>query len=115
MPAGPDAGQAGNTFGFEGKVGRSADENFFEAADEVDSTEVFARDELRASRRLALADEGVRRAAGISAEIEDGVADELAGAVEGYVAAAVGFEELDSALGQDFGPRDNICGFGVAA
>jgi hypothetical protein len=35
----------------------------------------------------------------MAAQIEDGIADELAGAVEGDVAAAVAFEEFDAALG----------------
>jgi len=35
----------------------------------------------------------------MTAEVEDGVADDLAGAVESYVAAAVAFEELDATLG----------------
>ena len=38
----------------------------------------------------------------------------MAGGVEGYVAAAVGFEEFDAALGEEFGARDYVCGFGVA-
>ena len=40
---------------------------------------------------------------GESAEVEDGIADDLAGAVEGDVAAAVAFEEFDAALGEEFG------------
>jgi hypothetical protein len=34
-----------------------------------------------------------------SAEIEDGIANDLAGAVEGDVAASVALEEFDAALG----------------
>ena len=50
-----------------------------------------------------------------TSQIEDGVAHDLAGAVEGDVAAPVGFEEFDAALGQEFGARDHVCGFGVAS
>jgi hypothetical protein len=35
--------------------------------------------------------------------------------VEGDVAAAVAFEEFDAALGKEFGARDYIRGFRVAA
>jgi len=39
----------------------------------------------------------------------------LAGAVEGDVAAAVAFEELDAALGEEFAGGNDVGGFGVAA
>ena len=39
----------------------------------------------------------------MGAQIEDGIADDLAGAVEGDVAAAVAVEELNAALGKEFG------------
>ena len=89
----------GNALGRDGEVGAGADQDFFQAADE------FYRAE-----RLAFA---VGR--GESAQIEDGIADDLAGAVEGDVAAAVAFEELDAALGKEFGRSDYVCGFRVAA
>ena len=50
-----------------------------------------------------------------AAQIEDRIADDLAGAMESDVAAAVAFEEFDAALGEEFGRRDYIGGFGVAA
>ena len=50
-----------------------------------------------------------------AAQVEDGIADDLAGAVEGDVAAAVAFEELNAALGKEFGRGDYVRGFGVAA
>ena len=50
-----------------------------------------------------------------TSQIEDGVAHDLAGAVEGDVAAAVAFEEFDAALGEEFRARNYICGFGIAA
>ena len=60
--------------------------------------------------RLARADPSTPLRAGFcvrpytkAAEVEDGIADDLAGAVEGDVAAAVAFEELDAALGEEFG------------
>ena len=51
----------------------------------------------------------------MAAEVEDGVANNLAGAVEGDVAAAGAFEEFDAALGEEFGGGDYVGGFGVAA
>ena len=62
-----------------------------------------------------VADEGVRRSTSVAAQIEDGIADDLAGAVEGDVAAAVAFEELDAALGEEFGRCDHVGSFRVAA
>ena len=50
-----------------------------------------------------------------SAQVEDGVADDLAGSVEGDVASAVAFEKLDAALGEEFGRSDHVGGFRVAA
>ena len=52
---------------------------------------------------------------GEGAQVEDGIADDLAGAVEGDVAAAVAFEEFDAALGEEFGGGDYVGGFGVSA
>jgi hypothetical protein len=52
---------------------------------------------------------------GEAAQVEDGIADDLAGAVEGNVAAAVAFEKLDAALGKEFGRGDYVCGFRIAA
>ena len=56
-------------------------------------------------------------AAGISqaAQIEDRVADKLAGAVIGDVAAAVDLVERDAARGQKLVRRQDICALGVAA
>ena len=48
-------------------------------------------------------------------QVEDGIADDLSGAVEGDVAAAVAFEELDSALGEGFGRSDYVCCFRVTS
>ena len=50
-----------------------------------------------------------------SAQVEDGIADDLSGAVKGDIAAAVAFEQLDAALGKEFGRSDYVCGFRVAA
>lgn len=51
----------------------------------------------------------------IAAEVEDGVADDLARAVKGDVSAAVAFEKLDAALLQQIGRADHIRSLGVAA
>jgi len=51
----------------------------------------------------------------MAAEVEDRVADDLAGAVEGHVAAAVAFEQFDAALFQKLGRRDHVRALCVAA
>jgi len=117
----PDAGEAVEAFGGDGEVGRGANEDFFEAADEVDDADVLA--DRRAS--LDRTAEGGRPYMVIakhrlfdareSAEVEDGIADDLAGAVESDVAAAVALEEFDAAPGEEFGRGDDVRGFGVAA
>ena len=56
-----------------------------------------------------MTDRCVRRERANPREIEDGIADDLAGAVESDVAAAVAFEEFDAALGEEFRGRDYVC------
>src|SRR5580704_11026018 len=51
---------------------------------------------------------------GVGAQIEDRIADQLAGAVESDVAAAVAFEDFYAALREKFGGSDYVGGFGVA-
>src|SRR5580698_309824 len=103
---GPDAGQAGDAFGFDGEVGAGADQDFFEEADEIYCAQRFSKREIGTSLRLVPADEGVRRSPCITAEIEYGIADQLAGTVEGYVAAATASELCDAAPGEEFGRDD---------
>ena len=50
-----------------------------------------------------------------AAQIEDGVTDELAGAVKGDVAAAIDFVEGDSAADEQFIGSENVGSVGVAA
>ena len=50
-----------------------------------------------------------------AAQIEDGVADELAGAVIGDVAAAIDFVKRDAAAGQELIGSENVGAVGVAA
>ena len=50
----------------------------------------------------------------VGVEVEDGVGDELAGAVEGDVAAAVGFDEFDAAGSEECGRGEEVLG-GVGA
>lgn len=95
----PHAGQAWHSLCRDSKVGAGADQDVFEAADEVDRAQRFA---------FAVG-------SGEATEIEDRVADDLAGAVEGDVAAAIAFEKLDAALGKEFGRGDDVRGFGVTA
>ena len=68
-----------------------ADQRLFEAADVVDGAEAAA------------------------AEVEDRVADELAGAVEGDVAAAVGLDDLGAAGSEGLGVYEQVLGADAAA
>ena len=95
----PDAGELGDARGGDAEVGAGADEGLFHFTNEFDGAEGFA-----------LAFWG-----GEGAEIEDGVADKLAGTVEGDVAAAVAFNDFYAALGQEFGRGQDVGGLGVAA
>src|SRR5260370_5985362 len=52
---------------------------------------------------------------GEGAEIEDGITDELSWSVEGYVAAAVAFENLDAPRGKLLGRGAQVGGAGVAS
>src|SRR5215469_18296515 len=63
---GPDAGEAGDAPGGDGKVGAGAHQDFFKAADKFNHAQGFAPAGGR----------------GESAEIEDGIADDLSGTVE---------------------------------
>jgi hypothetical protein len=73
------------------------------------------RTKSTAPRVFRRADGASLRSTSEAAEIEDGVADDLSGAVESDIAAAVAFEKFDAALGKHFGRRDYVGGFGVAA
>jgi hypothetical protein len=88
---GPEAGEAGEAGGAEAEGGGGEEHDFFEAADVVGGGEVAG------------------------AEVEDGVSDELAGAVEGDVAAAVGLEDLGAAAGEGFGGDEEVFGPAAAA
>src|SRR5512133_2572516 len=74
-------------------MGAGPDQDFFEFAD------VVYRAELGRER----------------AQIEDGIGDELTGAVEGDVSAAIGLEEFYALAVENFAGSDNVVFFGVAA
>jgi len=95
----PHAGESGDAFGWNAKIGTAADEDFFELADIFDGTHGLALGIVR--REFA--------------QIEDGVPDELTGTVEGYVSAAVAIEALNAASSEQFVRCDYVRGFGVAA
>ena len=75
-PVYPDAGATSDALGGEIKGGEGVDDGLLEEADVVDG------------------------ASGAGVEIEDGVGDELAGAVEGDVAASVDRDYLGAASGE---------------
>ena len=95
---GPDSGEFTDALSGDAEVFAGVDEDFFHEADEVDGAEVGA----------ALAGE-------VAAEVEDGVADELAGAMISDVAAAVDLVDLDAASGEEIVGREDVGAGGVAA
>jgi hypothetical protein len=111
---GPDAGETWDTLGGDSEVGAGADQDLFKAADEFNDSESFAG-RIRTSLRLIPADGGVRRSISVAAQIEDGIANDLAGTVESDVATAVAFEEFNTALGQEPWRSNYVGSFRVAA
>jgi hypothetical protein len=95
----PDSRQSCYSLCGNCEVGAGAHQDIFEAADEFDYAERFA---------LAVW-------AGESAQVKDRIADDLAGTVEGNVAAAVAFEEFDAAVFQKFWGGYYVCGFRISA
>ena len=89
---GPDTGEASHAFGWDTEIGAGANEYLFQTSDEFDCAE-----------SLALA---FRR--GESAQIKDGIADDLPGPVKRNVPATVAFEKLDATISQEFGGSDHI-------
>lgn len=88
----PDAGGAGGAGAGDAEGSEGVDDDVFEEAHVVVEVEV------------------------VSVERNDGVGDELAGAVEGDVAAAIGFGEFDAAELQEGGGGEEVfTGAGVAA
>jgi hypothetical protein len=94
----PNSSQSRHSLGGNSAVRAGADQDFFQAADE-----------LHCAKRLALAI-GSRE----STQIEDRVANELAWAMKRYIATAIAFEKPDSTPGQHLRRRDNIRSFRVA-
>ena len=87
----PDAGQPGHAAAVDAVVGRHADQHLFQVA------------------HVAV------HVAAIGLQVDDRVADDLAGAVVGDVAAAAGLVHLDAARGQRLGGRENVRSAAVAA
>ena len=83
---GPDTGHGGDALGFNGVLGADAHEELFEAADILDDPEFGFE----------------------GAQIEDGVGDELSGAVKGDIAAAIDLVDLDPAGGEQLAGGDNV-------
>src|SRR5579883_1844779 len=87
----PDAGFAGNAIGGDAEIGGGANHGFFEGANvPVDI-------------------------AAVAIEIEDGIADDLAWAVIGDIAAAIGFAEFDAFLTKDVLGSEKMFLVGAAA
>ena len=95
---GPDAGAFADALGGHAEVLAGEDEGLLQEADEVDGTEM----------RAAFAGE-------IAAEVEDGITDELAGAVIGDVTAAVDLVDLDAFAGEQIVGGEDVGASGVAA
>ena len=87
-----------DSFGRDAEVGAGADQDFLKPAHVIDC-----------AQSLTFA---VRR--GNAPQIENGITDELARAVESDVAAAITFENLDAALSQDFGRGKDVVPLAIA-
>ena len=81
------------------EINAGTDQDFFETADEFDCAQRFP---------LAVG-------SGEATQIEYGIANDLAGAVERNVTAAVAFEKLNAALGKQLGRGDDVCSFRITA
>ena len=93
----PYAGALADALSHDTEVAAGSDEGFFEQANEVHRTEVRAF----LSREIA-------------AQVDDGIADELAGAVIGDVAAAVNLVEFDALSHKEFVGREDVAAVRVA-
>ena len=93
----PDSGETGDTSGVHTVDATEADESLFDHADKVNGTE--------AARVRVLK----------SAQVEDRVADELAGAVVCDVAAAIDFMQSDAPAGEKLIGCQDVGALGVAA
>jgi hypothetical protein len=87
----PDAGFAGNAIGGHTEIGAGADHGLFEGAN-IPADVAFD-----------------------VAEVKDGIADDLAGAVIGDVSAAIGGVEFDALLTEDVFGGEEIGAAGIAA
>ena len=83
---GPDAGEVADALGLDAVVGADAHEDLFEQADVGDDSEFGSK----------------------AAQVEDGVGDQLSGAVEGDIAAAVDLVHLDAAGGEQLARGDDV-------
>ena len=93
----PDAGESGDAAGADAVDAAKTNEGFFHHPYEVDGTETSAVGVLK------------------TAEIEDWVADELAWAVVGDVAAAIDFVKRDTACGEEFVGGEDVGAAGISA
>src|SRR6478672_9278121 len=89
----PHAGEAGNALGYDAEVTAGANKDFFQFADKIH----------RANARIE------------SPQIENGIADKLAGAVKSHVTTAVGFMQLNAVGGQELPRSNDVLLAGIAA
>ena len=94
----PNAGEARNAFRRNTKVGAGADQNLFQPTHK-----------LHRPQRLSLA---IRRSE--TAQIENGIANDLPRTVEGYVATAIALKDLHAALRKLFARRNHVGSFRVS-
>ncbi len=95
---GPDAGAFADALRGHAEVLAAEDQRLFHEADEVDG-----------------AKEGAALVRQVAAQVEDGIADELAGAVVRDLAATVGLVDLDAFAREQFVAGDNVRSCGIAA
>src|ERR1041385_1216224 len=89
----PHAGEAGNAFGNHTQIAAGADKSLFQLADKINS----------ANARLK------------GSQIENGIANELAGTVESNVAATVSLMQFNAIGGQELTRGDDVLRSGIAA
>ena len=94
----PNTGQSWTPFRRDREIGTGTDQDFFESANEFDSAESFAF--------------AIRR--GESSKVEDRVADDLSRTVESNITAAITFEKINAAMGQEFGRCNDVASFRIA-
>jgi hypothetical protein len=93
----PHAGETGNSLRRNAESGASANQNFFEFSHIFNCTQSLAAGLVRRK----------------SPQIEDGIANQLSRAMKRNIPSAIRFKDLNAALGEELGRRENVFLFGI--